>query len=205
MVSRLDDWLKVQAEKDSITTDPGTSNGLAWPLSRRRARSFGSPDTASGCFRQPQHWSEFIVDDLVISAAHAEIIHGAPTRFDDPARVSFAHGGKDGHPFSVPLKSYDETLAILRRSLAAARIGNPEKVDGFRGLDRLTRAVEHGYEPVANFERTLAHEDAISPAIGGRTVFDDPRRRKEPRTAAQLSLFDRFPGPATLPPKGPSF
>ena len=59
----------------------------------------------------------------------AEVINGAPTRFSDPARFSFAHGGKDGHPFPVPLKTYDETLGVLRRSLEAARIGNQEKMD----------------------------------------------------------------------------
>jgi uncharacterized protein len=135
----------------------------------------------------------------------AEVIHGAPARFDDPARFSFAHGGKDGQPFPVPLKTYDETVAILRRSLAAARIGNQEKVDGFRRLDGLTRAVERTYQPVANFERTLAHERAMSPSIGGRTVFEVSQRKKRPRTAAQLPLFDGSPRQATLPPKGPSF
>src|SRR6185436_6453957 len=53
----------------------------------------------------------------------AEVIHGTPTRFSDPARFSFAHGGKDGHPFPVPLKTYDESIAVLRRSLDAARVG----------------------------------------------------------------------------------
>jgi hypothetical protein len=132
----------------------------------------------------------------------AEIIHGAPTRFDDPARFSFAHEGKDGHPFPVPLKTFDETLAILPRCLAAARIGNQQKVDGFRRLDGLTRAVEHTYEPVANFERTLAHERAISPSIGGRTVFDDSRRKKKPRTAAATSPFRRIPGASYTSSRG---
>jgi hypothetical protein len=54
----------------------------------------------------------------------AEVVHGAPSRFADPARFSFAHGGKDGHPFPVPLKTYDESLQVLRRSLAAAHVGN---------------------------------------------------------------------------------
>jgi hypothetical protein len=76
----------------------------------------------------------------------------APTRFSDPARLSFAHGGKDGHPFPVPLKTYDETLGFLRRSLQDARIGSQEKIDGFRRLDRLTRAVEQRLDAVADFE-----------------------------------------------------
>src|SRR4029077_783396 len=64
----------------------------------------------------------------------AEIVHGTPTRFDDPARFSFAHGGKDGHPFPVPLKVYDESIAVLRRSLDAAKVGRSEKLDGFSRL-----------------------------------------------------------------------
>ena len=72
----------------------------------------------------------------------AEVVHGAPSRFSDPARFSFAHGGKDGHPFPVPLKTYDESLAVLRRSLDAAHLGHTEKIEGFRRLDRLSRSVE---------------------------------------------------------------
>jgi uncharacterized protein len=60
--------------------------------------------------------------------------------------------GKDGHPFPVPLKTYDETLGFLRRSLQDARIGTQEKIDGFRRLDRLTRAVEQRLDAVADFE-----------------------------------------------------
>jgi hypothetical protein len=119
----------------------------------------------------------------------AEMIHGAPTRFSDPARFSFAHGGKDGHPFPVPLKTYDETLGVLRRSLDAARIGHQEKIDGFRRLDKLTRSVEQNSEPDANFDRALAHEHSISKSIGGRTVFDNPSRKKKTAMPAQLPLF----------------
>jgi hypothetical protein len=122
-----------------------------------------------------------------------EMIHGAPTRFSDPARFSFAHGGKDGHPFPVPLKTYDETLGVLRRSLDAARIGHQEKIDGFRRLDKLTRSVEQNREPIANFDRAMAHEYAISKSIGGRTVFDNPSRKVNPsrnkNATAQLPLF----------------
>ena len=118
----------------------------------------------------------------------AEVVHGAPSRFSDPARFSFAHGGKDGHPFPVPLKTYDESLAVLRRSLEAARLGHSEKIEGFRRLDQLTRTVEEQFEPRANFEAALAHERRISASVGGRTVFDDIRRRSGEETL-QLSLF----------------
>jgi hypothetical protein len=115
----------------------------------------------------------------------AEVIHGAPTRFSDPARFSFAHGGKDGHPFPVPLKTYDETLGFLRRSLQDARIGNQEKIDGFRRLDRLTRAVEQQLDPVADFEAAVTHELSISSSVGGRSVG---RRRLARPLAEQLDL-----------------
>src|ERR1700751_1269967 len=92
----------------------------------------------------------------------AEVVHGAPSRFSDPARFSFAHGGKDGHPFPVPLKVYDESLAVLRRSLEAARLGHTEKLEGFRRLDRLTRDVEEESEPLADFDAAIRHEQAIS-------------------------------------------
>lgn len=119
----------------------------------------------------------------------AEVVHGAPSRFSDPARFSFAHGGKDGHPFPVPLKVYDESLAILRRCLDAARLGNTEKLEGFRRLDRLTREVEKQREPLADFDAAIEHERAISASIGGRTVFDDNVPHARPARPSQLNLF----------------
>ena len=120
----------------------------------------------------------------------AEVVHGAPSRFADPARFSFAHGGKDGHPFPVPLKTYDDSLNILRRALDAARLGETEKLEGFRRLDRLTRAVEERREPLADFAAALEHERAISPSLGGRTVFDDRRAARPGPSSPQMSLFD---------------
>jgi hypothetical protein len=117
----------------------------------------------------------------------AEVIHGAPARFSDPARFSFALGGKDGHPFPVPLKTYDESLAVLRRSLDAARLGRADKVDGFKRLDGLTRAVERHAQPTADFDAIVAHERAVSLALGGRTAAGPGARRLRP--TAQLALF----------------
>lgn len=119
----------------------------------------------------------------------AEVVHGAPARFSDPARFSFAHGGKDGHPFPVPLKTYDESLGVLRRSLDAARLGHTEKLEGFRRLDRLTRKVEEEREPLTDFETALKHERAISSSIGGRTIFDDRAQKKPSVPPPQLNLF----------------
>jgi uncharacterized protein len=118
----------------------------------------------------------------------AEVVHGAPTRFADPARFAFAHGGKDGHPFPVPLKTYDESIDVLRRSLDAARLGRSEKLDGLARLARLVRAVEAQHEPAADFEAVLEHERAISPSVGGRSVAATLRPARVRR--GQLKLFD---------------
>jgi hypothetical protein len=118
----------------------------------------------------------------------AEVVHGTPTRFTDPARFSLAHGGKDGHPFPVPLKTYDESIGVLRKSLERARLGDTERTDGLRRLDRLVRTVEQRHEPEANFDRVLTYERRISASVGGRTVMDD-RKEARLRPPAQLRLF----------------
>jgi hypothetical protein len=107
----------------------------------------------------------------------AEVVHGAPSRFNDPARFAFAHGGKDGHPHPVPLKTYDQSLNFLRKSLDAAKVGHTDKVDGFRRLDRFVRMVETGLKPEADFDALIHHENAISRSVGGRTVSDNKRIR----------------------------
>ena len=112
----------------------------------------------------------------------AEVVHGAPSRFSDPARFSFALGGKDGHPFPVPLKTYDESVAVLRRALDAARLGDTEKLAGVARLDRFVRAIEQRAAPTADFDAVIAHERAISPQLGGRTVAGPAR--------GQLRLFE---------------
>jgi hypothetical protein len=123
----------------------------------------------------------------------AEVIHGTPTRFDDPARYSFAHGGKDGHPFPVPLKTYDESIAALRRALDAAKLGHSDKLDGMTRLERFARSIEHRLDPEADVASTIAHERAISPSLGGRTVMDDrrPPRPATPPRKGQLDLFSK--------------
>jgi hypothetical protein len=115
----------------------------------------------------------------------AEVVHGTPTRFDDPARFAFAHGGKDGHPFPVPLKVYDESIAVLRRALHMARLGHSDKLGGMARLDAFARAIENRRAPEADVAATIAHERAISRSLGGRTVFDDRKPRK-----GQLNLFE---------------
>ena len=118
----------------------------------------------------------------------AEVVHGAPARFSDPARFSFAHGGKDGHPFPVQLQTYDETISFMRRSLDSAKVEQAEKVDGMRRLDRFARLVENIGRPQADFEGAVAHERDISPSLGGRMV-GSASRKASPKSPSQLSLF----------------
>jgi hypothetical protein len=123
----------------------------------------------------------------------AEVIHGAPSRFSDPARFSFAHGGKDGHPFRVPLKTYDESVDFLKTALDRARLGkqsdDKEKLEGLRRLEGFVTTVERRLDPHADFEATIAHEKSISDSIGGRSGMDDKNVHRDNVQAGQLSLF----------------
>ena len=120
----------------------------------------------------------------------AEIVHGAPSRFSDPARFSFALGGKDRRPFPVPLKTYDESLGVLRRALNDAKVGRTEKMDGSRRLDGFVRMIERRCAPTADFPKAIAHEHAISASLDGRSVFDDAKKSPHVPTNGQLSLFE---------------
>ena len=100
----------------------------------------------------------------------AEVVHGAAARFSDPARFSLALGGKDGHPFPVPLKVYDETLRVLRRAVGQAGLGRADKLDALRRLDAQARRLERSAGG-ASFEQFVAAERAEAPLLGGRTTF----------------------------------
>jgi len=113
---------------------------------------------------------------LLALALVAEVVHGAPSRFTDPARFSFAHGGKDGHPFPVPLKIYDETLRVLRRAVGHAKVDQGAKLMALRRLDdqcRISEAAAEGRRPPASATATwlalVEHERRASPTLGGRT------------------------------------
>jgi len=118
----------------------------------------------------------------------AEVVHGTPTRFSDPARFSFALGGKDGHPFPVPLKTYDESIHVLRTSLGASKLDGSEKMEGFRRLHAFVQMMEKRMDPAVNLPAFVAHENQLSPSVGGRTVADDRPRRRASRPT-QLNLF----------------
>lgn len=117
----------------------------------------------------------------------SEVIHGTPSRFNDPARFSFAHGGKDGHPFPVPTKVYDQTIQILETSIAKAKLGDKEKLEAIKNLSFVSRQLEGSFQPdIQLFDKVIQHERNESWRHGGRTVFG---RSKRPEGSNQLDLF----------------
>ena len=107
----------------------------------------------------------------------AEVVHGVPTRFSDPARFSFALGGKDRQPFPVPLKTYDESLAVLRMALDSAKLSATDKIDGLRRLNHFTRAVEKRCDATARLNDFVRHENAISMTLTAEVSSTNPRVR----------------------------
>jgi uncharacterized protein len=120
---------------------------------------------------------------LFALALVAEVVHGAPSRFADPARFSLAHGGKDGHPFPVPLEVYDRTIAVLKRAVARAKLGDGDRLAALRRLDDQARRIDGAATTTPTpdeFDRAIAAERAAKRQLGGRTVADDrPRRPRQ--------------------------
>jgi hypothetical protein len=100
----------------------------------------------------------------------AEVVHGAPYRFQDPARFSLAHGGKDRHPYAVPIKVYDETIRVLKSAVGHAKLGRDEEIQALKRLDAQARHLERTASG-PTLETFIATERAASPALGGRSVF----------------------------------
>ena len=100
----------------------------------------------------------------------AEVIHGAPCRFSDPARFSLAHGGKDRHPFPVPLKVYDETIRVLKSAVQKGKLGRQEELNALERLDNQSRQLER-YVTGPDLKEIVAGEFKQSAEWGGRSVF----------------------------------
>jgi hypothetical protein len=115
----------------------------------------------------------------------SEVIYGTPSRFTDPARYSFANGGKDGHPFPVPVNVYDETIKVLRNAVEKAKIGNSDKQQAIKSLHQIARNAEKDFVPNMDFEKLIQKERADSWKYGGRTVFG----KEKPPGNEQLKLF----------------
>ena len=100
----------------------------------------------------------------------SEVIYGSPARFDDPAGFSFAHGGKDGHPFPVPLAVYDESIEVLKKAVGKAKIGRSERLEGLRKLSQMARTIEDFSNPEADVFKVIKKERKESYRHRGRTV-----------------------------------
>jgi hypothetical protein len=119
----------------------------------------------------------------------SEVIHGSPTRFKDPARFSFAHGGKDGHPFPVPTKVYDETISVLEKAVEKAKLGINDKNTAIKKLHEIVARAQENFIPNNNFDALIEKERNESWKYGGRTVFGKAKPPKEIKKEVQLKLF----------------
>lgn len=130
---------------------------------------------------------------LLSLAMVAEVVHGAPSRFSDPARFSLAHGGKDGHPFPVPLKVYDETIRVMKRAVDAAKLGSTDRLHAIRRLDDAARRIDRAATSIVgpSLEELIATERAKSKSYGGRTVFDQEPPGPVPSDVASLGRTPR--------------
>jgi hypothetical protein len=100
----------------------------------------------------------------------AEVVHGAPYRFSDPARFSLAHGGKGRHPFPVPIKVYDETIRVLKSAVRNAKLGREEELGALRRLDEQARNLER-VATGPSLDALIAEECENSHSYGGRSIF----------------------------------
>jgi hypothetical protein len=145
--------------------------------------------------RQPSDFEELLLLEgvgprtLQSLALVSEVIHGTASRFRDPARFAFAHGGKDGHPFPVPLSVYDETIGIMQTAIHKAKIGQSDKLEAIRQLSVMAQRSEKDFSPSGGLEDWIEKERRDSWKYNGRTVFG------KALPPAELSL-------AGLPPAG---
>jgi uncharacterized protein len=131
---------------------------------------------AAAADRGPADFAELLLTPGVGSrtvealAMVAEVVHGAPYRFHDPARFSLAHGGKDRHPYPVPIKVYDETIRVLKSAIGRARLGHTEEMAVLKRLDQQARLLERSATGTS-FEAFVVGERARSSSLDGRSVF----------------------------------
>ncbi|MBK1622935.1 DUF763 domain-containing protein [Afifella marina] len=174
-------------------------------------RLHGALAAAAEC--GPEDFSELLLTPGVGArtvrslAMVAEVVHGAPCRFTDPARFSLAHGGKDRHPFPVPTKVYDETIRVMRRAVDRAKLGQDDKLEAIKRLDREARRLETVADGPTLAEYT-GEEMRHSAAYGGRSVFgwesevqaaarprEKPKKAKSDGAQAAKPVRARKPAP----------
>ena len=118
----------------------------------------------------------------------SEVVHGTPSRFKDPARFSFAHGGKDGHPFPVPTKTYDEVISTMQKAVQRAKIGNSDKAEALKKLHKIAARAEKDFIPTDKLQEVIQKEMEESWKYGGKTVFGDAKPPKRSK-GVQLRMF----------------
>jgi hypothetical protein len=118
----------------------------------------------------------------------SEVIHGTPSRFKDPARFAFAHGGKDGHPFPVPTKTYDEVIQTLQKAVTKAKIGQTNKAQALKKIHEIAVQAEKNFIPTDNLQAVIEKELAESWQYGGKTIFGDAQPPKRSK-GVQLRMF----------------
>lgn len=118
----------------------------------------------------------------------SEVIHGTPSRFKDPARFSFAHGGKDGHPFPVPTKTYDEVIETLQKAISKSKIGQTDKVQALKKLHEIAAQREKDFIPTEDLQKQIQKEIDESWQYGGKTIFGDAKPPKRSK-GVQLRMF----------------
>jgi uncharacterized protein len=142
--------------------------------------------------KQPKDFEELLLlqgvgpRTLQSLALVSEVVHGTPSRFKDPARFSFAHGGKDGHPFPVPTRVYDETISVLQNAVQRSKLGNTDKSEALKKLHNIAARAEENFVPNNNLDQVIEKERDDSWKYGGKTVFGDAKPRKG---NVQLKLF----------------
>ena len=144
--------------------------------------------------QQPKNFEELLLLEgvgprtLQSLALVSEVVHGTPSRFKDPARFSFAHGGKDGHPFPVPTKTYDEVISTMQKAVQKAKIGQTDKAQALKKLHEIAARAEKDFTPTDRLQELIEKEIAESWQYGGKTVFGDAQPPKRSK-GVQLRMF----------------
>ena len=151
---------------------PGHHDVRAQDIVARRLHG----NLAAAADRGPEDFAELLLVPGVGArtvralAMVAEVVHGAPCRFSDPARFSLAHGGKDRYPYPVPIKVYDRTIAVMKSAILKAKLGQAEELAAIKRLDAQARRLERDASG-PSVEALIARERAASHSYGGRSVF----------------------------------
>jgi hypothetical protein len=144
--------------------------------------------------KQPKDFEELLLLEGVgprtiqSLALVSEVVHGTPSRFKDPARFSFAHGGKDGHPFPVPTKTFDEVIYTMHKVVQNAKIGKTDKAQALKKLHEIAVKAEKDFIPTDKLQEVIQKEMAESWQYGGKTIFGDAKPPKRSK-GVQLRLF----------------